>query len=474
MGLFAMGVRETIDPDMWWHLQTGEFILSKGVPDRDIFSFTVFGEPWIAHEWLSQLLLWLVYALAGLPGLIIAFALVILLIFGLLYQASDVGNRPFLPVFLTLWAALASALVWGARPQMFNLLLGASFILILEWVRQQRLRPIWLWMLVPLTMLWANLHSGYLFGIVLAATFAAGEIGQQWWQPTRKTGLRWPQLRLLIIVIVLSFLAAAFNPNGIALWSYPFFTLGSHVMQTYIREWRAPYWQGVEFWPFFLLVAYGLVSLSIFVFSKRRWPYWSDVLLFAGTAVASFVSRRHIPLFAIVTVPILVRWTTPFWPTISLAMETAKPFRRLNLLLATLVLVAVVARTAVVIGQNEDVIAAHYPVAAVDFLEENGLVRARGYNSYNWGGYLIWRGLPVFVDGRADVYGDAFLLQYRETFEGQANWERPLILFDVSYVLIEPNSRLSHLLENSPNWQLGYEDGLAQIFLRHDIQASFK
>ncbi|MEM7118073.1 MAG: hypothetical protein AAF614_36925 [Chloroflexota bacterium] len=463
MSLFAMGVRETLDPDMWWHLRTGELILTQGIPRHDVFSFTVSHHAWITHEWLSQLLMWTVYAAAGFPGLIISFALIVLAISGLLYLASD--KRPFLPAFLTLWAAIASAIVWGARPQMFNLLFGASFIFILEWVRRGKSHPRWLWALVPLTAVWANLHSGYLFGVVLATTFLAGEAGQRWWQPQRTDLLTWSQLKQLAIVVVLSFLAAVANPSGIALWWYPFETLGSHAMQTYIQEWHAPILAGIEFLPFFLLVAAGIVSFAIGLWRKRFSPFWSDMLLFGGTAVASFTSRRHIPLFAIVAVPILVRWLAPYWPTIETIEAPTKGWLRLNTLLCLLIGFLVIGWTTSKIANNNGAIAQQYPVAAVTFLEEHGFARERGYNNYNWGGYLIWRGHPVFVDGRADVYGDQFLLYYRETFEGRATWERPLIDCDVRYVLIEPNTRLGHLLNQSPNWQLAYEDAVALVYI---------
>ena len=96
LGIFAMAVRETVDPDMWWHLRTGEAILGSGIPRHDIFSFTVPNHQWITHEWLSQVFMWGVYRLAGLPGLIIVFAGLIALTFWLVYRSS--GGRPFLAV----------------------------------------------------------------------------------------------------------------------------------------------------------------------------------------------------------------------------------------------------------------------------------------------------------------------------------------------------------------------------------------
>src|SRR5262245_2930042 len=115
VALFTMGVRETLDADMWWHLRTGEYILQHGIPREDVFSFTVPDHEWITHEWLSQVFMWLVYQVGGFPGLIVTFAAFVAATFGLVY-ACCVG-RPHLAAFIALLAAITSAIVWGARPQ---------------------------------------------------------------------------------------------------------------------------------------------------------------------------------------------------------------------------------------------------------------------------------------------------------------------------------------------------------------------
>ena len=171
LSLFATAVRETLDPDMWWHLRTGETILQHSIPRQDVFSFTVPNNAWITHEWLSQVVMWLIYRAGGLPGLILVFALLITLTFWLLYRVC--AGRPYLAAFVVLLSAFASAIVWGARPQIFNLLLTAVFVHLIERVRSGELAPRWLWLLPPLTALWANLHSGYMLGVILLATYAA-------------------------------------------------------------------------------------------------------------------------------------------------------------------------------------------------------------------------------------------------------------------------------------------------------------
>jgi hypothetical protein len=471
IALFTMAVRETLDPDMWWHLRTGEVILQSGIPTQDVFSFTVPNNPWVTHEWLSQLIMWLVYLAGGLPGLMLFFAGLIALTFWLLYLACP--GRPYLATFIVLLAAITSAIVWGVRPQIFNLLLTSVFILIVERVKDGQWRPRTLWWLPLLTLIWANLHSGYLLGIVLLGTYAVGDVAQRWLAaPTERT-LSKTAVSHLFAVTIISFLAAAINPSGINLWIYPFLTLGSGAMQAYIQEWLSPDFHQTYFWPFAVMLALGVLG---WVFNKKR-PSLTELLLFLGTGAAGLLSARHIPLFAIVATPIIVRhWLgvasdSKLAPLLNNSQEDVpvKPlFAGLNILLLLLALATAVFWAGSKIGNNDSAIAARYPVAAVDFLQSSALAEARGYNSYNWGGYLIWRGVPVFVDGRADVYGDPFLLFYRRTFEVQPNWQEPLAQYDVEYVLMERGTPLTAVLSASPDWKTAYQDDIAQIFIRTD------
>lgn len=472
VALFVMGVRATLDADMWWHLRTGEYILQHGIPRLDVFSFTVTEHAWITHEWLSQVVMWLVYQVGGFTGLILGTAVLVMLTFGLVYGAC--AGRPYLAAFVVLVAAITSAIVWGARPQMFNLLFTAVFVFQVERVKDRQL-PLWTWWLLPLFMLfWANFHSGYLLGVVLLGTYVVGEAAQQWRQKMDERTLPWPAIRRLFVITVFCFLIAALNPNGPELWIYPFYTLGSSAMQAYIQEWHSPDFHLTFFWPFAAMLALGVLS---FVFSQR-WVTFTDLLLFLGTGAAGLLSARHIPLFALVATPIIARHGlsalvgTAVYPILSGDVKEPQPTRlmaTLNVIVLVVAIVGALGWTANQVAENETAVAAQYPAAAVDFLQANGLAQERGYNSYNWGGYLIWRGLPVFVDGRADVYGDDFLFYYRQAFDAGPQWRAPLDDFAVTYVLMERDSPLLTVLAASGDWQQVYQDELAQIYVRKDV-----
>ena len=468
LALFTMAVRETLDSDMWWHLRTGELILQDGIPRQDTFSFTVPDNQWITHEWLSEVFMWLIYQVGSFPGLILVFAAIITLAFWLVYLRCN--GRPYLATFVVLLAALASAPLWGVRPQMFNILFAALFVFLVEGFKDGKVSRRTLWLLPFLTLIWANLHSGYLLGVALLATYVIGESGQLLFHARPNRGLDWPAVGWLTLMTLLSFLAAVLNPNGPELWIYPFFTLGSHAMQQYIQEWQSPDFHLSFFWPFAAMLLLGMISLL----ASRRKPALTDVLLYTGTGAAGLLSARHIPIFSIVATPVITRYLylaldgTRFYAFLSGRSEGKSNHGMIALNWVLLIVIALVAVIWIVskVQGNSDEIADHYPVAAVDYLKNSDLAEQRGFNTYNWGGYLIWRDIPVFVDGRADVYGDEFLHYYRRTFDLTSRWRQPLDEFEVDYIIIEQSSPLSNLLLTSGQWLETYTDDVAVVFTR--------
>lgn len=468
VALFTIGIRDTLDPDMWWHLRTGEYILQNGIPYQDIFSFTVPEHEWITHEWLSQVVMWGAYQLGNWAGLILVFAAIITATFALIYAITP--GRPFLAAFVVLLAGFTSSIVWRPRPQIFNLLLTAVFLFLIERVKDGKSSRRVLWALPPLTMLWANFHSGYLLGIVVLIIYLIGESMERWRGNDERT-LAWTDIRFLGAITVFSFLAAALNPNGIKLWLYPFLTLGSPTMQAYIGEWQSPDFHNVIFWPFVVMAALGILGM---IFSQKR-PSWTELLLFGGTAAAGLMSLRNIPLFAVISAPIVARYLlssmegSPIYPTVSgqaPASSTPRMMRVMNWGILITAVFASLLWTTTKISENETAVDAEYPSQAVAYLQESGLAEQPGYNKYLWGGYLIWHDIPVFIDGRADVYGDDFMEYYMQTFNVTESWREPLDAYAVQYVLTDKYGTLAVLLETDMGWEGVYADELAQIFVR--------
>ena len=468
VALLAMSAREVVDPDFWWHLATGRYIVETGsIPRQDVFSYTAPGHKWITHQWLTQVIMIGLYRLGGLTALLLATSAVITVTFLPVYLRCEA--RPHLAVFTVLLAALASAVTWGARPQMINALMAAWFMLLLERYRAGHRAALWL---LPLsTLLWVNLHSGYFLGLGLIALYLAGEALANW--TGSRTGRTLPPQQLGALALSLGACVAAslLNPNSYKMLWYPFETLGSAAMQSYIQEWAPPDFRQLVYWPSIALLFAGAGSLA---YTEQQRDL-TDVLLFFALGFASLLSARHIPLFAVVGAPILTRYLAHVqvgrlrWDLTRLppARPPAKWMVILNWALVALFVVAGAARVADVVLRNRDVEARHYPLAALAHIERSGLAGQRMYNSYNWGGYLLWRGYPVFIDGRADVYLDAFMDEYVLAYQLRGDWRRPLDRYDVDYILIERGASFAALLEESDEWAQEYADEQAVIFVRN-------
>jgi hypothetical protein len=473
VALFAMSVRETIDPDLWWHLRTGEAILQDGIPQTDLFSYTVPSHEWIVQQWLTDLLMWLIYSAVGLAGLSVVFAALVMVTFLLVYKRCD--GRPYLAAFTILLGLLTAALPLGVRPQMVNIFFLALYIFILEGYRQGKVRRKWLYLLPLLTLLWANMHSGFMVGVAVLAIYTVGEgvgrLMRRIFEHPAVVFFSWADVGLIAMLTVGGFLAAFVNPSTYKLVFFSAGTLGSSAIQSNILEWRSPDFHQVYFWFFGITMALGVIS---WVFSPRR-PTPTELLLFTGTAAGGLVSARHIPLFAVVAPLILSRHLLLILDGTALyrlfedkEAREAPPIvmQAINWLVLALVVGVTLLWTAVRLSDNHLAVEKTFPVAAADYLVESGLAGTNIYNHYEWGGYLIWRRIPVFIDGRTELYGDDFFLSYLQAFDARHNWREPLDEYGVETVIMPRNSALATVLTASEGWGEVYGDEQARIFQR--------
>jgi hypothetical protein len=470
LGLLAMASRPILDPDFWWHLRTGQLIWDTGtIPRVDAFSYTVSGQPWITHEWLTEVLIYALYAVSGQGGLILAFALIITAAFSLLYLQCE--GRPYLASFVVVWAAICSAVTWGVRPQMLSLLFSAAFLYILYLYRAGSRSIIWL--LPPLMALWVNLHGSFFLGLVYPSVFMLGAAIDTIWRPRREGTMSWRDVKRLALVTLITAFATILNPNGLQLLIYPFGTLGSPAMQMYIMEWFSPDFHLTEFQPF----AFYLLALILSMGLSSRVPRATEFLLLIGFGYAALLSARHIPFFVLVTAPTLTKQFLRIWDQGGWADRFAprrprrgRAYIALNWLLLAVVALGVAVKTAHTIGGNDQAQREAFPVSAAQFIVDSEL-SGNMYNLYQWGGYLIWRLYPehkVFIDGRADVYGDAFIEEYLKVYQLREGWREPLQRYDVRFVLIDRASALSTVLHDSPDWSRPYTDEKAAVFVRQD------
>jgi hypothetical protein len=467
LGLFTMAARNVTDPDLWWHLRTGQLIVqTRAVFHTDPYSFTRFGQPWVDHEWLSQTLIFGVYRLAGWGGLIVGFGAVTAAAFFVVFLRSP--GRPYLAGVITLLGAFASAPSWGVRPQMLTLLLASVLLLVLE---RSYERPKLLWWTPALMLLWVNLHAGYALGIALMALFLVGD-GLDVAFEFKDGPLPTSRFRTLALAILACAAVVPLNPYGPAMYSYPLETLRSRAMQSYIGEWFSPDFHQPRYLPTLVMI---LATVALAALSPRRLRP-REILLLSVTTYAALRSVRHIPIYALIAIPILSAMVQPWLQErrveqgLKSKLTPVTPAKALlNAALLTGFLIFLVARVRYVANRQAEAEAKDLPAAATSFIAVKR-PPAPMLNHYNWGGYFIWKLYPeyrVYIDGRADLYGDAFMDDLATTYYLKGDsWRSPFEKWGIRTVVLPPDAPLVTALRALPDWETIYADSQAVILAR--------
>lgn len=480
--IFIMAARAPIDSDLWWHLKAGEETWTTGrIVMQDSFSYTRVGAVWVNHSWLSQVGLYLAFRAGGYPALSFLMAFLAALSMGLVFWQMD--GPPLLRAFILALAGVVASTVWTPRPQMASLVLLAGVAYLL-WAYKWRKRD-QLWMLIPLFILWSNLHGGYALGLILAGCMIGGEILNHLLGFSGEEVLPWKAIRKLGLWTVGAALVVALNPNGVQMWLIPFKTVGVNALQNLISEWASPDFHVLLQQSFLWLL---LITLAAIGLSGRRLD-GADLATLGVFAAMALVARRNFGPFAIVAAGVLSRHLWPalqawikrtrergpaFWRRLINAQENrskAPPRISPRLINAViLVLLTLVAGLKLYLVTSPELIAtaisSSYPAGAVDWMQENHPA-GRLFNSYNWGGYLIWAnpGYPVFVDGRTDLYSDEIIGQWASVVAAQPGWKDILDKWDVRLALLEPDQPVVGQLEEN-GWRVYYQDGVSVLLGR--------
>jgi len=457
------------DPDFWWHLRIGRWMVENGrLPSHDIFTFTVPDHVWTDHEYLTEILMWLTYSTAGLAVLCIAFGLLTWAGFWLIYL--QIRRQPYVFVGIGLAVgAIAGAPIWGPRSQMITFTLTC---LELYWVQAYlsgRSRAL---QFFPLVMvLWANLHGGWVIGFVWLAVAGVAELAAWAWEPSNPAHRM--HVRFLLIVGAVSAVAVAATPHFLALYPYPFQTVGSVAQERLIVEWFSP-----DFHQAFLRPFEAMILLVLAGFALRR-PSLYEFLLTAVALGLALQSVRNIALFVAAVTPVLINTYSEAWKVLARerAWRVNLPPRRPFAATTAVALLIITATTALHIADSispshqQSLDSASYPIEAADWLAAHPEVGTHMYNQYGWGGYLAYRFYPqknrqVFIFGEAALMGDPLLNEYEEVQTLRPDWQQVLDKYQVDYVIYNTGEPLANVLSLDPQWTLVHKDSVAVIYVR--------
>jgi hypothetical protein len=448
------------DPDTPWHLATGMYILhNHTVPTTDPFSWTMKGQPWVTQEWLFETVLaWLAmhFGFAGAWGLQVFIQTVtILVLYRVAVKVSN-GNR-VIAALAACAGTLAGLMFWTMRPQMVSYMMFAIFLWILQCVRAGRFKALWL--VPPLMLIWANAHGSSTIGIAMLLLEVAISFIPSMGRFQR---LRLPpgaRVRLLVTAVVGAGVGLL-NPNGIKAYTYALLST-NQLMTNNIMEWHSPNFHGNEF-------KYGVLPFLIVCFliliGRCKTVPLRELLYFGGSFAMMLVYQRFTPYVAISAVPVLA-YALGDW-----GRGLLRPSRWMMAINGVLVLsmAAIFGSQLPNVRGNVDqhFDASAYPVAAVTYLQKHHLT-SRLMAAYHWGGYLIYRGVPTYVDGRTDIFLQKSVFSDYLSMQN-IWWNGPDLIdsYNLQAVLFPSGDQIVTFLSHDPDWHVEYRDGISEILVR--------
>ncbi len=457
--LAVLPLVKQVDNDFWWHLRTGDLILHSGIPRTDPFSWSMAGRPWVAHEWLSEAMIYVVQTLFGYAGNVALFSGVLIaamLVMFRLGRSAGAGTRPL--VALTLLAACVMGLFVTPRPQMFTFLLFAVFVAVLAGEDEAPSHRLWL--LPPLMAVWANLHLGFTYGLAVVGCWLAARVFER--VRSADTPLQPP-----VLLAVGCALAACLNPHGPALLWFPLrYVFDNSVTASYVAEWHRPGLLN----PFHTAIFGCAALLALSLLSRTRpKPFLLLVtLLFVALAMQAV---RNAPFVALLVVPVAGGAMAHRWRAASAAADSDVRMPLLAAIALPLLTVAIVAPVIASAGGVFSIWAPSaqgFPSEAVAYVRRHDAGR-RVLNGYSAGGYEIQELSPetkVFIDGRSEFYGDPFLRDYLTIVNARAGWQALLAKYHPDVVLLPPGTPLVKQLRTDAAWRVAFTSDAAVVLER--------
>ncbi|HEY1393709.1 MAG TPA: hypothetical protein VFV25_10055 [Methylibium sp.] len=450
------------DPDSYWHVASGRWIVEHAsIPSRDPFSYSLQGAPWTAHEWLSEIAMYGIYRAGGWAGLVVmaacCFALVLARLTRFLMDRMEPAHAL---LFVGFTAGMLNSHLLARPHVMAWLLLAAWTSKLIDAVESRRAPPGWL---LALMVLWANMHLSFTLGLLLAGALAleallAGPVAER-----RRMAWVWGRFLLLAIA------ASVLTPHGWESYAYTWDVMQQKVAMANIGEWLSPNFQQPHPLEVWVLLMLGIALTG------RAQMGWLRVLLILGLVHLALKHQRNVDVLGLVTPFLLATPLARSWQATSKGGDVealdrwfrsfAAPARPLAVAVCTVAIALFVVGAAQ--WRDDKPAASITPKAAMEAAMAAG-ARGRVLNDYGFGGYLIQQGIPVFIDGRSDMYGDRFLEEWLAAMrlKDRKSFLDFLEAHRFGWSLLPPGTPAIAVLDDLPGWRRIYADETAVVHVR--------
>lgn len=449
------------DGDPYWHVAVGKWIATHhAVPTMDVWSFTRPGLTWTAHEWLSELLMFMLQAAGGWQAVQIviaaAFGLSVAIMLDFLLRRMSTASA----VTLCVIAVSMMSIHFVVRPHVLVWPLTAVWMASLVGAAESRTAPSW-W-LVAVLVAWANLHASF----TLALGFA-GALALEAWYVATPGAERARLFRQWTLFLVVATAAVLINPRGVHAITHAAGVMSMQATLAIVAEWQSANFQRFQF----ILLWLGVVLSAAFAGRLRLSPV--RIIFVLGLLYLALKHQRYHAQLGLVS-PFLL--ATPLGSGLAHdgtqmphAARRRTPVVSMAILLLLIGTVSLALRPFMPSAPTAGVT----PSAALAAFQRTGIT-GRVFNAYELGGYLIYRGVPVFIDGRGDMYGDAFMKEAAD-----ASWLRAphaldslLARYDIGWTLLRPDAPAAELLDHLSAWERLYTDSIAVVHVRRRLRTA--
>jgi len=460
------------DPDLWGYMAFGRlFWESDKFPYKDIFAYLPTYDQWVYHEWLTGVLFFPLYQKFGASALqllkyFMGLATMVLIFITALRRGAD--------FYSGMWVLLAisGVLVSGYSPVRAQIFTFFFFALSLYLLETARLRKQWklLWCLIPIQILWCNLHGGFLVGLGLIGFYIIGEA------LSRKPFVPY------VVVLVLSSLATLCNPYGIEYWSF------------FIRSLPMPRPEIVEWWSVYAVYKNGFMNTFSFFYTIITIIFFTLILLWRKpreltSCIALGLNLylglkhfRHFGFFLLIAGAYMPVWLMAFIQKMKSEFKIQNILQRLGWKIPTLIGIFFIFSTSVkIINQNPlslklpsqpnpDIkFMAYYPLGAIDYIKKHAL-SGNILTEFHWGEYLIWALYPqcrVSLDGRYEqVYLENISREYFDFLYARGGYQQFLDKYPPDMILMPTQSKIYAFINNESKWQKIYADSDSVLFVK--------
>jgi hypothetical protein len=467
------------DGDTGWHIRTGQYILQHHrVPTEDLFSFSRPGAPWFAWEWLTDVTYALLFQVGGLKAIVLEAGVMIALFATVVLRYTLWrGANALLAAFTTLLAVGASSMHFLARPHLFTLVLLPVCLWVVEADRRRNTR--WLWALIPVTVLWTNLHGGFVIFLACLGLLVLVYGVEAAFAGARPSG---HPIRRYSTLLAGCSLASLVNPYGIQLHVHIVQYLRADWIKDLVQEFQAPTFRSEGQLQFEALLLAGLIAIGFLL--RRRLFAEALWVLFLGHS--SLISVRHAPLYAAVAAPLIATEISEWWRTgvqhlqksavlrilYQLGADLAPGFRRTSVwpAVAILTLVALDAP----LKWPRDFPSEMFPTAMVH-QHAQLIASGRLLTPDQWGDYIIYSFYPhqkVYVDGRSDFYGEKLGREYLHLMQGAYDSKAIMDRNGFDVALLPVDWPLASMLKLDPKWRVVQDDTKVILFERLSRQTT--